>query len=237
MTHNFKGNFPDVPVFVAFEGIDGAGKTTQTDLLRKTLDAKFIKFPVYSSPTGQVIQAMLQGKAGVAIAKAGWADKLDGGRFDAIALQALMVTNRLEVAADILGTVTLESLVCDRYSASALAYGEADGLDPGWLHRIHELLPMPDLYVLLDLPAHDSFERRPERQDAYEADFSRIEHAGQNYRRFWEFQRTALAGRHLSWRGGLSRYLMLDARLPVQALHDRIVGAVREVQNEVLARG
>jgi dTMP kinase len=231
MVTNHKGNFPEVPVFVAYEGIDGAGKTTQTDLLRRTLGARLIKFPVYSSPTGEIIQAMLRGEATL-YAPHMPTDKL--AHKDAITLQALMVTNRLEVATDILGTLSRGSLVCDRYSASAMAYGVADGLDSGWLRRIHELLPMPDLYVLLDLPASESFERRPERQDAYEANFTRIEFAAQNYRNLWTHAESY--GAPLSWRKGHSRYLMLDARLPVQDLHERVVAEVRKVQNEVLMR-
>ena len=42
--------------------------------------------------------------------------------------------------------VTLDgglTLVCDRYTASSVAYGEAQGLDGAWLVEIQKFLPPP----------------------------------------------------------------------------------------------
>src|SRR4026209_1632682 len=43
-----------------------------------------------------------------------------------------------------------EILICDRYLASSVAYGEAQGLDSAWLLEIQRHLPQPDLTLLLD---------------------------------------------------------------------------------------
>ena len=44
-------------------------------------------------------------------------------------------------------------VVCDRYLASSIAYGEAQGLDAEWLTDIQRLLPQPSLTLLLDIAA------------------------------------------------------------------------------------
>ena len=43
-------------------------------------------------------------------------------------------------------------VVCDRYLASSIAYGEAQGLDAAWLAEIQRPLPQPSLTIVLDIP-------------------------------------------------------------------------------------
>ena len=42
-------------------------------------------------------------------------------------------------------------LVADRYVASSIAYGEAQGLDPAWLTEMQKFLPPAALTILLDI--------------------------------------------------------------------------------------
>ena len=51
-------------------------------------------------------------------------------------------------------------LVCDRYIASSIAYGEAQGLDPAWLREIQRFLPPPDLTILLDIAPETAVQRK-----------------------------------------------------------------------------
>jgi hypothetical protein len=51
-------------------------------------------------------------------------------------------------------------LLCDRYLASSVAYGEAQGLDAAWLTEIQRYLPQPDLTVLLDIVPDVSASRK-----------------------------------------------------------------------------
>jgi thymidylate kinase len=143
------------------------------------LGAVLFSFPDYETETGQVILGNLQ-RRWSAMARSGREEKTLGGgtrdlydedpRVNALALQSIFAINRYEVASKILDAATRGHVVLDRYWLSGVVYGACDGLDEEWLIRIHEQLPQPDVWFLLDVPPSASVERRPERRDRYEAD-------------------------------------------------------------------
>jgi len=48
---------------IVIEGLDGSGKTTQFEMLKKRFDGcKFITFPNYGSPSGEIINQYLRGE-------------------------------------------------------------------------------------------------------------------------------------------------------------------------------
>lgn len=48
---------------IVIEGLDGGGKTTQLELLKKVYPAfRFITFPNYDSPSGEIVTSYLRGK-------------------------------------------------------------------------------------------------------------------------------------------------------------------------------
>ncbi|MCM1055739.1 MAG: deoxynucleoside kinase [Bacteroides sp.] len=50
---------------IVIEGLDGGGKTTQLELLKKVYpDFRYITFPNYSSPSGQIVTSYLKGEYG-----------------------------------------------------------------------------------------------------------------------------------------------------------------------------
>lgn len=167
-------------MLIDIEGLDGSGKTTQVEFLRarflKTFrQVEVLKFPVYDSPTGEVISSLLRNTSRMFVSE----------KVDALVLQALMVTNRLEQAAKLeefeVTGYRNGLLILDRYNLSAMAYGMADGLDLSWLRAIHRTLPAPAHAFLLDIPVEESFRRRPKRADAYEASIERLRKVRQNY--------------------------------------------------------
>ena len=99
-------------------------------------------------------------------------------------MQLLYVANRYEHK-DLIerekarGTV----LVCDRYLASSVAYGEAQGLDPQWLTDIQVHLPQPDLTILLDIAPDVSAARKTQDRDRYERDLAMLGRVRQSYQR------------------------------------------------------
>ena len=122
-------------LLIVFEGLDQSGKQTQAEALRDWLTTqgrvvRLLSFPTYETPIGAEIGRALHGERD----------------YGADVMQLLYVANRFEWKPEIerelaAGTV----LVCDRYLASSIAYGEAQGLDPDWLAEIQAPLPRPDL--------------------------------------------------------------------------------------------
>jgi dTMP kinase len=168
--------------FVAIEAMDAAGKQTQSKLLAEKLGALLISFPRYETEIGKLIQANLKGKwaacyGGVADQEDGWDPKAN-----AIVRQSLFTLDRYDAAPEIKRALASgRSVVCDRYWLSGLMYGASDLVDSGMLERVHECLPQPDVWVLLDVPVEESFRRRPERQDVYERDREKLEGIRRRY--------------------------------------------------------
>jgi hypothetical protein len=51
-------------------------------------------------------------------------------------------------------------LVCDRYTSSSIAYGEAFGLDGAWLRDLQRHLPPASLTIVLDIAPETAVERK-----------------------------------------------------------------------------
>src|SRR3954468_2720697 len=99
-------------------------------------------------------------------------------------MQLLYVANRYERKPEIermlaAGTV----VVCDRYLASSIAYGEAQGLDAEWLRDIQRYLPPPDLTILLDIAPETAAGRKTSNRDKYERDLALLSRVRGSYRR------------------------------------------------------
>ena len=136
-------------MLIVFEGLDQSGKETQAGLLRARLEqegrrVQYLSFPEYDTPIGTEIRHALNGMRD----------------FSPDVMQLLYVANRLEFKARLEQWLQAgDTVVCDRYCASTVAYGEAQGLDSNWLVEIQRYLPKPDVTVLLDI-APDTAARR-----------------------------------------------------------------------------
>jgi dTMP kinase len=158
-------------VLVVFEGLDQSGKQTQAELLRDWLMAngravRLLSFPSYDTPLGAEIGRALHGER----------------EYGPDVMQLLYVANRFEWRQTIerelaSGTV----LVCDRYLASSIAYGEAQGLDARWLEAMQAPLPQPDLTVLLDIAPDVSLARKQIGRDKYERDLALLSRVRASY--------------------------------------------------------
>jgi len=99
-------------------------------------------------------------------------------------MQLLYVANRYEWKPQMefelrRGTV----LICDRYLASSVAYGEAQGLDAVWLTEMQKYLPQPDITFLLDIDADVSARRKTADRDKYERDLALLGRVRSSYLR------------------------------------------------------
>lgn len=147
-------------MLIALEGLDQAGKETQGQLLRDALRAegrraRLVSFPDYGTSIGEEIARALQGERD----------------YGPDVMQLLYVANRHERKPDLVRWLEAGLVVvCDRYVASSVAYGEAQDLDTAWLSRMQEFLPAPDLTLLLDIPPEVAATRKAVGLDRYERD-------------------------------------------------------------------
>ena len=74
-------------------------------------------------------------------------------------------------------------VVADRYAASSLAYGEAQGLDVAWLVEAQRLLPPADLTLVLDIAPETSLARKRAARDRFERDLPLLARVRDSYRR------------------------------------------------------
>jgi dTMP kinase len=72
-------------------------------------------------------------------------------------------------------------VLCDRYVASSLAYGETQGLDAAWLTVVQRPLPQPDLTILLDIAPETAASRKQTGRDRYERDLSLLARVRESY--------------------------------------------------------
>lgn len=156
---------------IAFEGLDQSGKQTQAERLLAAfraagIGAEFLTFPEYTTAIGAEIGQALQG----------------GRHYEPDTLQLLYIANRFEFRPRILQWLDDgHMVVCDRYLASSIAYGEAQGLDDAWLTQIQSRLPQPSLTLLLDIPPDASLSRKQVARDKFERDLPLLSRVRDSY--------------------------------------------------------
>lgn len=158
---------------IAFEGLDQSGKQTQAGLLRdalleRGLQVESYDFPDYATPVGREIGAALAGQRD----------------FPPDTMQLLYVANRCEHRPAIQRALTTGTwVVCDRFLASSVAYGEAQGLEAAWLTQIQRVLPVPDLTILLDIAPEVAAARKVTDRDRFEQDLALLTRVRESYLR------------------------------------------------------
>jgi len=132
------------PLFIVFEGLDGAGTTTQVDLLAGYLrnEKSEQKIVVTKEPTNNIIGGLIRG-----CLTGDWKTSPAG-------LQLLFAADRAHHLSKEIDPALNDGciVICDRYCLSTLAYGAMD-LDQKWLEQINSRFRQPDLTFLIDVSA------------------------------------------------------------------------------------
>jgi dTMP kinase len=142
--------FPKAGLLIAFEGIDGAGKTTQAQklkdyLVRKGQDVVVFKEPTTSSTWGRKIASM--GKTGRHLtAEEESKHFLEDRRYD--------VDKNIRPALQ-QGKI----VIMDRYYYSSMAYQGAKGMKTSIIEKANSFAPKPDLVLLLNILPSTAKER------------------------------------------------------------------------------
>lgn len=191
--------------FIAFEGGDGCGKSTQARLLAEARGALLTREPG-GTPAGERMRAIALDPA--------------TGALDVRTEILLIAAARAEHAAAVIGPTLAagRDVVSDRYVASSLAYqGYGRQVPVEEVRRVNDWATrglQPDLTVLIDVPAAVAAER-------VGADLDRFEAEGDGFHeRVAEGYRT-LAAADPHW-------IVVDGRGTVEAVAARVADAVAE---------
>jgi dTMP kinase len=194
-------------ILIVFEGIDGAGKTTQARLLyeelkRRGMDVLLTKEPT-ESEYGQRIK------------------QLAGGERSTVSPQYeydLFLNDRKLHVKNIIKPALAEGriIIMDRYYYSNIAYQGALGLDPHAIKLENEAFaPVPDLVIILDVPTDTGLRRivrnRNEQPNLFEKE---------------EYLRMV---RTLFDQMGDNHITHLDGSWAVEELHLAILGVVEDI--------
>ena len=186
---------------IAFEGLDQSGKQTQAERLLAAFrsaghQAEFLTFPEYTTAIGAEIGRALRGERD----------------YQPDTLQLLYIANRFEFRPRI--AAWLESgtmVVCDRYLASSIAYGEAQGVDTAWLQEIQRFLPQPALTIFLDMSPAVSLTRKKADRDKFERDLPLLGRVRESYQR----------------QAAQNNWIRLEAERNKDAVSAEVISAVR----------
>ena len=196
-------------IFITLEGGEGVGKTTQAQLLGQRLERLGHKVALTREPGGTSVGEKLRD----IIFRPGLEPETE--LLLILAARAQLVAEAIRPALE-----RRETVVCDRYSDSTVAYqGYGRGLDLAAIAAANELATgglRPDLSVLLELPVDVGLGRK--------AGGTGWDSIGQESR---EFHERVHAGFRLLAAEEPERWVVVDASLPVEQVSDLIWERVR----------
>lgn len=198
---------PEYGPFLVFEGVEGAGKTTQVSLLAEWLELCGKKFTISREPggteVGEAIRHVVQNRPDIEVPR-----KTE---------LLLYLAARAAFVRDVVRPVLErgELFIADRFSMSTYAYqGYGRGLELNEVYRLDRFATdglVPDLYLVLDL----SVETGRDRQKASDKNNDRLELSGD------EFLEAVRSGYHELVNSD-DRAHLIDANGTIDEVHDRV---------------
>ena len=147
-------------VFIAFEGIDGSGKSTHIRLLSQELRRRGFNVLRTAEPTrtgiGRLIRRSIQESS---------------NRMPPVVEALLFAADRVNHVKHVIEPALAEGriVLSDRYLHSSLAYQGSGGVDLDWIRLINRFAPRSDLCIYLDIPPEVGMERmRSRRKTVFE---------------------------------------------------------------------
>jgi len=151
------------PVFIAFEGIDGSGKSTQVKILEEAFKSKRLEVQTTCEPTreatGKLIREVFAHRIPaeqMTIAALFLADRIEHILRPETGIKSLMASGK--------------SVITDRYYFSSYAYHSVY-VDLNWvieLNRMPKKLLTPDLNIFIDVAPEIAFERIQQNRNTTE---------------------------------------------------------------------
>jgi dTMP kinase len=206
---------PSSGLFVAFEGVEGAGKGTQIRLAKEWLESQGVEVLVTREPGGTVIGEELRRVL------------LDHetGHLEPKTEALLFAASRAQHVTTVIRPALAEGkvVICDRYIDSSLAYqGGARGLGEQDVLTLNVWATQglfPDLVILLHLEPEAGLLRSLEEPD-------RIEMEGADFHAKVADSYLRIAEEHPE------RFVVVDADVVPERVHEQVVEALRRVLKE-----
>lgn len=203
-------------MFITLEGIEGSGKTTQTELLYQTLTAKGYKTLKTREPGGPPITEKI---------RAILLDPANGSMVNETELLLYLACRAQHTAEWIIPALKRKEIViCDRYTDSTLAYqGGGRQLDE---HKLLELTNLasyelkPDMTFLIDIPVTKAMNRITDKS------LDRLEQEGPEFHERVREKFLSVA------KTEPNRYTIINGLLPVRKIHEQIVSIVLKNMKE-----
>ncbi len=212
--------------FIVIEGIDGAGTTTQTQLLGKWFRDKGLPVHLTREPTDGPVGALIRQALKRRFVVAG----ITGPRPPSWATMTLLfAADRLdhlesEVVPNILDGVTV---VSDRYDLSSLTYQSATAREGtsesvvDWVRSANSRARRPDLTIVLDVDPEVAAQRRRDR--SFTAELYEENTLQQSLAAIYAKAETLVPGDLL---------VHIDGNQSEQAVHAAVVRAVMKMRGE-----
>ena len=162
--------------FIVFEGIDGAGTTTQLNIIRKRTESLKTKEFLFtqepsSAPTGLFLRSMLKGEVKCTNETAAYLFAADRNEHVKGTLE--LTENRTLVKGIQKACSEGKVVISDRYFFSSLAYQSTD-CPPEVPRMLNSMFPLPQILFYFDIKAEDALKRvdgRGEREIYEKLDF------------------------------------------------------------------
>lgn len=200
-------------LFVSMEGPDGAGKSTQIELLRAYLTARGYDVIITREPGGTVISEAIRQ---IILNKEYTEMSPNTELLLYAAARAQLVQEVIRPALDV-----GKAVICDRFLESSVVYqGIARGLGVEKVYAVNDYALeglRPQLTILLDLSAEEGLRRKKNQ-----AELDRMEAEG------LQFHQKVVEGYRMLADREKDRIMKISASLPVDEIHAKIVSAIEE---------
>ncbi len=192
--------------FIAIEGLDGSGSSTQVNMLADYIFKKGLKAHITKEPTNNIIGGLIRGQL------------TNNWKTSQICFQLLFSADRAHhLETEIEPSLKKGNIViCDRYMYSTLAYGPVEGPDMEWLEQINSKFRRPDLTIILKVPPKvciDRIKKTRHEIELFESE-EKLTKVWQNYEKIEKKYKNIV---------------IIDGNRPIEQIHKDIVNEVEKI--------
>jgi dTMP kinase len=167
-------------MYIVLEGIDGAGKSTQTELLDNWLKQEGYKTKKIVEPTTSDIGKLIRKEL---------LDPEATNDANQQRLALLFAADRLTLKEEIADAKNSKEifLISDRSFYSSICYQNSSSIDSKWVYEINYYTIRPDLTIILDLKPEESI-NRCEKEETFE-NIPFLQKTRENYLKLLEIEK------------------------------------------------